>query len=117
LDISVFADDTVLELKTKILQILENNNQLKSKLKIKYNVIEALEIRMAEDENDHSPNMDFAPFDDKINLVKMGHRVLVIIIVNSIRQLSRTSHLILPKILGVNSFWDLTRKKTKIKLH
>lgn len=77
LDISIFVDDSVLDLKNKILQSLDTNNTLKSKFKLKYFVAEAYDIRMIEDEDDHTPNMDFAPLDDKLTLVKSGHRVLV----------------------------------------
>ena len=61
--------------------MLDSNLALKSKLKIKYNNIEAYEVRMIEDVDDHSPNLDFAALDDQLNLIKSGHRILVLYII------------------------------------
>ncbi len=77
LDMSVFVDDSVLDVKVKIFQQLDENSTLKNKLKIKYFLVDAWEMRMVEDEDDFAPNMDFAPLDDKLNLIKSGQRVLV----------------------------------------
>jgi len=65
-DFAIGMNDTIRDLKTKILAHLEKE----SKTKIKYHVVDAYELRMVEDDDDIIPNMEFPAFDDKLNIIK-----------------------------------------------
>jgi hypothetical protein len=68
-DISIGLNDTAKDLKIKVLLYLQKEG---SKCKLRYTQVEAYELRLAEDDDDDDilPNMEFAPFDDKLNILK-----------------------------------------------
>jgi hypothetical protein len=67
INIPAAINETIKDLKVKILaQILKEG-----KLKIKYQFIEAYEVRLVDDEDDDVlPNMEYPALDDKINILK-----------------------------------------------
>jgi ribosome biogenesis protein Nip4 len=75
-DISVGINDTIKHLKTKVFNYLEKEG----KVKLKYKIIEAYELRMVEDDDDDIlPNMEFPAFDDKLNVIKARNDYLAFV--------------------------------------
>jgi hypothetical protein len=67
IDVPVGINDTFKELKTRIFNHLDKEG----KVKLKYKIIEAYELRMVEDDDDDIlPNMEFPALDDKLNVLR-----------------------------------------------
>lgn len=66
-DFTISINETMKDLKTKILAYLEKE----TKHKLKYHQVEAYELRMVDDDDDDIlPNMELCAYDDKLNVIK-----------------------------------------------
>jgi phosphoribosylformylglycinamidine (FGAM) synthase PurS component len=76
IDIAVAINETIRDIKGKILA-----HMIKSgKYKIKYECIEAYELRLVDDEDDDIlPNMEYPALDDKLNILKSRADILAFV--------------------------------------
>lgn len=80
IDIIVFFGEKMRDLKAKVIQGILNIPKF-SKFRdfIKFKSPDAYELRIAEDEGDVSPNMDFPPFDDHLNIIESKNHTVCFI--------------------------------------
>jgi hypothetical protein len=75
-DFFVGINDSVKDLKSKILSKLEQE----PKYKLKYKIVEAYELRMIEDDDDDIlPNMELPALEDKLNVIKSKNDYLAFV--------------------------------------
>ena len=102
IDFQVYFGETIKDIKEKILNVLFNEsldlndyhskvyNNIVSKLNYKQDV-NAYEIRLSDEDEDVVPNMDFAPLEDRLNLLSCKWQTLCIIEKKNYNQFDSTS--------------------------
>lgn len=71
----MFFGERILDLKKKVLSAIQSLPVLRNiKSCLKYKVPEAFEIRMADEDEDVLPNMDFPPFDNNLNVIDSNNQ-------------------------------------------
>ncbi len=78
-DLPVGINDTIRDLKQCLIKFLEKDRS--GKYKFRYNIIEAFELRMIEEDDDDDilPNMEFPAYDDKMNIMKSKNDTLAFV--------------------------------------
>lgn len=74
MDLYITINDTIKDLKNKILSQIEKEG----KHKLRHHIPEAYEIRLV-DEDEETPNMEFPAMDDKLNVIKSRNNTMAFV--------------------------------------